>query len=148
MKIGITPLPLGSTSLPTKSSLRSTRFVDGGREKSRATPTNSAPVHIPLQGYVPYQTKHHRIDSWQEDCLARVRKRPQLSERQKRVDWHGRFSLRSLQKGARRRSVSPTRAWNLKIECHGSCSNAWGMLVNGNLPKLITIGKNQPDVFA
>ena len=43
MKIEITPFLLRSTSLATKSSLRSTTSVDGGREKSRATPTNSAP---------------------------------------------------------------------------------------------------------
>ncbi len=34
------------------------------------------------------------------------------------------------------------------IECFGTCSNAWGMLVNGNLRNLITTGKSQADVFS
>ena len=35
-----------------------------------------------------------------------------------------------------------------QYECYGSCSNAWGMLINGSLRRLITTGERQPDAFA
>lgn len=35
-----------------------------------------------------------------------------------------------------------------RFECYGSCSNAWGALIKGNLRNLITTGETQPDAFA
>ena len=33
------------------------------------------------------------------------------------------------------------------FECYGNCSNAWGMLVGGNLRNLIATGRTQADPF-
>jgi hypothetical protein len=30
------------------------------------------------------------------------------------------------------------------FECYKDCSNAWGLLINGNLKNLVTTGENQP----
>lgn len=34
------------------------------------------------------------------------------------------------------------------FQCYGDCSGAWGVLINENLRKLITMGNPQPDPFA
>ena len=35
-----------------------------------------------------------------------------------------------------------------QFECYSACSSGWGGLITGNLQKLITTGKGQPDAFA
>jgi uncharacterized protein YndB with AHSA1/START domain len=34
------------------------------------------------------------------------------------------------------------------FDCYDACSNAWGMLVQGNLKGLIVTGRDQPNLFA
>jgi len=71
-----------------------------------------------------------------------------LSFLKDKSQWTGTtLSLMSSQKTAKRSPFYPCRSCP-QIECYGSCSNAWSMLVNGNLRKLSTTGKTQPDVFA
>ena len=49
---------------------------------------------------------------------------------------------------ARKRDKTEVRFTHIGLvpayECYNNCSNAWGLLVNGNLRKLITTGEAQP----
>ena len=81
--------------------------------------------------------------------------------RAKKVVWHvldghlGFVNDKSEWKGtdivfeiARKRDKTEVRFTHIGLvpayECYNNCSNAWGLLVNGNLRKLITTGKPQP----
>jgi hypothetical protein len=72
-----------------------------------------------------------------------------LSFLKDKSEWNGTDVVFEIsEKAARPKSVFTHRGLVPKIECYGSCSNAWGLLINGNLRKLIATGKNQPDPFA
>ena len=66
-----------------------------------------------------------------------------------KTEWTGTDIVFDITRKNDRTELSFTHVGVIRaIECYGSCSNAWGMLINGNLRKLITTGKSQPDVFA
>lgn len=60
-------------------------------------------------------------------------------------EWNGTDIIFEITKKGNKSEVRFTHAGLVPdFECYNNCSNAWGLLVNGNLRKLITTGKAQP----
>ena len=60
-------------------------------------------------------------------------------------EWKGTtISFEISRKGDKTELRFTHRGLATAYECYKECSNAWGMLVNGNLRRLITTGKDQP----
>jgi uncharacterized protein YndB with AHSA1/START domain len=67
----------------------------------------------------------------------------------KKTEWKGTDIIFEIAKKGDETELRFTHAGLVPaFECYGGCSGAWGALVEGNLRKLITTGKSQPDVFA
>jgi uncharacterized protein YndB with AHSA1/START domain len=72
----------------------------------------------------------------------------QLSFLKDKREWNGSDIVFDISEKGSKTEVRFTHAGLVpQFECYGSCSNAWGMLIKGNLRKLITTGKSQPDAF-
>jgi hypothetical protein len=72
-----------------------------------------------------------------------------LSRFRERSEWTGSDIVFELSRKDGKTEVRFTHVGLVpQYECYGNCSNAWGLLINGNLRKLITTANHQPDAFA
>ncbi len=118
-------------------------FVDGGQGKSRATPTNLAPSSRTVTG------RHHSTQKVTEFIPGKKVVwhvlDSQLSFVKDKSEWKGTDIIFEIAEKGDKTEVRFTHVGLVPAyECYGNCSNAWGLLINGNLRKLITTGKAQP----
>ena len=69
----------------------------------------------------------------------------QLDRARRKDEWKGTDIVFEIEEqGAKTELRFTHRGLSSAFECYQDCSNAWGMLVNGNLKRFITSGQPQP----
>lgn len=72
-----------------------------------------------------------------------------LAHAEPRTEWTGtRIRFEITRKGAKTQVRFTHTGLRSTLACYDSCSSAWGILVRGNLKKLIATGRDQPNAFA
>lgn len=72
-----------------------------------------------------------------------------LAHADPRTEWTGtRIRFDIARAGARTELRFTHTGLGAALACYESCSGAWGLLVRGNLRRLIATGEDQPDAFA